>query len=569
MDLVQCEAEEDFRETEVKYKWLRPIKIGNRNETEWTYVSKSYPEFVKLLRTYYQNTYRLHNWVYKHQDKQRRQCRMRLQRGRVILEYDYAAKATQFQQEAMPCSAARRTSQFVVFAHFDPTIDDVGNNISDTTEVFTFHSNCVKQDTHSIRRCLTHVLENLMDRGQLNDRWAYLWADGCMAQNKGRKALRQYSELSAELGLNIIVNFPATAHFGGPWDTEGGRQTRAIKNHILNERDLSNQECVLDASDNVRVLREIMNKAGEPDIPISSQKMWRPRPSSSSITSPTTINSTPRINAPKRQRRGRTLAEMDDDETDLRYCISRRQIWHIEPCACSGECNCPNDGRLTYVRDEKYDVTPVEGNLTTYCYYFYKKVMHVRTRQYSCFCRWCSRSEFEKCANLSIVTHKPETPIRPLQLGYHDWIRAGWRTTVQTALSTPDPAVTRIIDRSIAAASDYVSKLPMGSIVAIQTSEEGVPSFWLGSKESESSIATKNEPETGVTRGEEMFSIVWYDRLSDYKYIRLDDLVHVAVSSVIVTTSRIVWQRTTTNRFYLGEHTHNRLMDMVRELSQM
>ena len=195
--------------------------------------------------------------------------------------------------------------------------------------------------------------------------------------------------------------------------------------------------------------------------------------------------------------------------------------------------------------------------------------MEVRTRQFSCFCRWCSRGEFEKCVNLDIVRHKPEKPIRPLQAGYNDWIKAGWRTTIQTALSAPDPAVTRVIDRSVAAASAYVSKLPMGSILAVRTSEGGEDSFWLASKQSEIQTASKNEPATGVERGEEILSIVWYDRLSDYKYIRLDDLVHVAVSSVVVTTSRISWQRTTTNRCYLGEYTHSLLMDMVREMSQM
>ena len=296
--------------------------------------------------------------------------------------------------------------------------------------------------------------------------------------------------------------------------------------------------------------------------------MWRPAPVPDAVPTRTTTSHQP-TKKPKRQARGRTLAEMEDDETDRRYCISRRHIWQIEPCACSGECACPNDGRLTYVRDEKYDVTPVEGNLSTYCYYFKRRAMHVRTRQYSCFCRWCSRSQFQKCINLDIVRHKPEKPIRPLQPGYNEWITAGWRTTVQTALSAPDPAVTRVIDRSVAAASTYVSKLPMGSIVAVRTSEDGEDSFWLASKQSEIKTATRNEPETGVERGEEMFSIVWYDRLSDYKYIRLDDLVHVAVSSVVVTTSRISWQRTTTNRYYLGEYTHSLLMDMVREMSQI
>jgi len=32
-NLTVCEGENKFHDTEVKYKWLRPIKIGNHNET--------------------------------------------------------------------------------------------------------------------------------------------------------------------------------------------------------------------------------------------------------------------------------------------------------------------------------------------------------------------------------------------------------------------------------------------------------------------------------------------------------------------------------------------------------
>ena len=127
-NLKICTGETEFYNTEVKFKWLRPIKIGNRNETEWAFDSKSYPEFQELMQSYYEDTYRLHNWVFKRQDAERRNNRKRLQPGDVILEFDSAAKATQFMQDCMPCSAARQTSHFVVFAHFDPTLDDTGNN---------------------------------------------------------------------------------------------------------------------------------------------------------------------------------------------------------------------------------------------------------------------------------------------------------------------------------------------------------------------------------------------------------------------------------------------------------
>ena len=144
------------------------------------------------------------------QDRERHLCRDRLQKGDVILEFDYAAKMTCFQQDAMSCSAARQTSNFVVFAHFNPKHDDTGKNIDDTTEVFKFHSDCTKQDTHSIRRALIHVLQNLIECGHLSKHGtAHLWADGCGSQNKGRKSFRQWSELSVELGhLSYCCKFP-------------------------------------------------------------------------------------------------------------------------------------------------------------------------------------------------------------------------------------------------------------------------------------------------------------------------------------------------------------------------
>ena len=167
-NLAVCQAASSYHAIDVKFKWLRPIKIGNRLESEWSIETKSYPDFMKLMTSYYEDTYRLHNWVYKHQDAERHNCRNRLQPGQVILEFDYAAKAAQFQQNALSCSAARQISNFVCFAHFNPTMDDAGNNVADITEVFSFHSDCLVQDSQSIRRALTHVLQNLKDRGHLS-----------------------------------------------------------------------------------------------------------------------------------------------------------------------------------------------------------------------------------------------------------------------------------------------------------------------------------------------------------------------------------------------------------------
>ena len=105
--------------------------------------------------------------------------------------------------------------------------------------------------------------------------------------------------------------------------------------------------------------------------------------------------------------------------------------------------------------------------------------------------------------------------------------------------------------------------------MAVHTKIDGKDHFWLASKQSEVCVAEKNDAAVGVKKGERVLSIIWYDRLTDYKYVKLDDLCLVAVSSVLVTVSNISWQRTTTNRFYLGEHSHNQLMDLVNNLSEL
>ena len=64
-------------------------------------------------------------------------------------------------------------------------------------------------------------------------------------------------------------------------------------------------------------------------------------------------------------------------------------------------------------------------------------------------------------------------------------------------------------------------------------------------------------------------NVLWYDRLFDYKYIKLDDLTEISVANVIVTKSKVAWNRTTTNRYYLGEHTHNIIQQLVNNLSEL
>ena len=140
---------------------------------------------------------------------------------------------------------------------------------------------------------------------------------------------------------------------------------------------------------------------------------------------------------------------------------------------------------------------------------------------------------------------------------------------VQARKSAPDPAVTRCRVQSAAAAETHVSKQRRGAIIAVRTQINDSPSFWLASKESEVFPSPTVMPNLDIKKGEKVLKIIWYDRLSDLKYVRLDEISHIAASSVLVTQSNIMWQRTTTNRYYLGEHTSNTLTELVNSLSEI
>ena len=90
------------------------------------------------------------------------------------------------------------------------------------------------------------------------------------------------------------------------------------------------------------------------------------------------------------------------------------------------------------------------------------------------------------------------------------------------------------------------------------TVDNGSSTFWLASLQSKAFKATKTDPTTDVKKGEFIVKVIWFNRVNDdtLKYNRLEELSQVSVSSIVVTRSTINWQRTTTNRYYLGEFTY-------------
>ena len=236
---------------------------------------------------------------------------------------------------------------------------------------------------------------------------------------------------------------------------------------------------------------------------------------------------------------------------------------------CVHTCKCPNDGRLTYKRDETCDSTVIKGTHSTYCYAFFKRPLHVSVRQYSSYCRWCARGRWDKCVDLDIVRHDVSRPVKPFDTGYIACRDQGWRRVVLQAKSAPDPATTRVAVQSLDAAKAYVNKVAIGTTIAFLTADGDNRGYWLASKQSEMRKSAINDNTTGIKKGEYVIDIIWYDHMTGLKYMKTDYETIASVSSVLVTVSNITWSRQTTNRFYLSETCHDKLTDIITSRSEM
>ena len=213
--------------------------------------------------------------------------------------------------------------------------------------------------------------------------------------------------------------------------------------------------------------------------------------------------------------------------------------------------------------------TDIKGTLSSYCFGFLKRALHVSVRQFSCYCRWCSMGQWDKCVDVDTVRHDINNPVRPLTAGYKVWRDQGWRQVQLHAKSPADPASTRVAVQSVQAAREHVKKLSIGSTIAFMTKTGSSSDYWLVSKQSEIHKATQADSTTGVKKGEDILSIIWYDRMSGLKYLKTDYETIASVSSVLVTVSNITWQRQITNRYYLSETCHEKLTDLVNSGSEI
>ena len=529
--------------------------IGNRSEQEWVYKTLPYAEFMKKLTEFYEQEYRKHNWVYKHQDYHRHRNLALLQSREAILEVDYANKySSHVQHDSEACTAVNTSSHFVVFCHSNPVYGDEKNPIKlgHTTEVFSFWSNCVTQDTFAIRRCIQHVIETLRKRGRLDK--IHIWSDGCASQNKGRKAFRQMSEMSHEQSIFILLNFACSHHFPGQWDAEGGRQAACCT-----AVEISGKDTCRNADDNVRVIKQKMKLISTTGLPIPDNK------SKNNVIPEETNNETEA-----------TVEGVDETNVqDFNYTLSARHILRIEPCECQGSCQCRSD-LLTYRRDATYDSSAIDGTMSHYQYAFFKKEHEAMVKRYSCYCSYCARGLYSRCENLDVV-RSDHVRYRPFEQGHREWYTNGWRTCKLKPTKVVSPAATRQYDLSAVARKTYVSKLQIDDVVAVL--DESGTGYWLAecmSKSVETDrvvfTTTRRYAEYGIDAGHDVLNITWFERVGEseppvFKLVNGSWMIYA--NNVFPLQQKVHFTRMTANRYYLGAQTHELLKTFVAQTSQI
>ena len=339
------------------------------------------------------------------------------------------------------------------------------------------------------------------------------WTDGCGEQFKGRRNFRLCSEWPSKYNnCGLIWNMAASAHFGGPWDSEGGRQSlkafrEEMKGNILR-----------DSSTVVKMLNEKMTDTKKELRRIQWNK-------SNSLKKDFTID-----------RRHFIV----DNEIDRSRCIEAK---------------------------------PIPGTMTHYCYGFFSTPGKVWLRRLSCFCKYCTIKQYSLCPVAELVAaqfHDHYTP-NNLRGGWHQvqmTFLTGSNLPIKLRSSALDDSRAFVADISF---GDYIAVF-CGSSLEKCTHL----SFWIAYVEPRDDSSTHavspaklSMPNLGIQKGEKVILVSWLERLDDYNNRRTfikGGLQYISTQTIV--PARIIWTRRTANRFYITADFENKLVQICKLIKE-
>ena len=168
-----------------------------------------------LSSTHCTNVCRLHNWIYKWQDAERRRIISNQRPHQLIILLDYANRYTHWQQDGECCKHDRQSSHLVVYVLSNPTYG-TSAKITKTghrCEVWTFWNEDPKQTPECIHAALRTILQYEMKRYaargvKLTE--VVIFSDRCGEQYSGRKSFRMSSctsQASDTVDIRVSASF--------------------------------------------------------------------------------------------------------------------------------------------------------------------------------------------------------------------------------------------------------------------------------------------------------------------------------------------------------------------------
>ena len=540
------------------------------------------------------NVCRLHNWIYKWQDAERRRIISEQRPHQLLILLDYANRYTHWQQDGECCKHDRQSSHLVVYVLSNPTYG-TSAKITKTghrCEVWTFWNEDPKQTPECIhaalRTIIVYEMKRYAGRGvKLTE--VVIFSDRCGEQFSGRKNFRMSSESAALLKLLILWIFACPHHFAGVWDAWGGSEAKLLKNIEILGHDTI--RCVIDAVLKLREVRkELIDNANANTV------------ADLATAADTTDNSGVQDDASDSEdsctEREDVRVEQINSKSVFKVHAAHIKLLQLCKCRSAAGCTCEPDERVPdtifYRRDPKYEAEPIKGCASMFAYLFHprrKYIVHVR--EFACeTCPGCKATRpddvrYTQCLDLNTVRAQSykgrgyKTALRTDRCRTTGWVEhkiVPLKTTALAGTRATD-GLTHVDHR---ARLEYVGRLKPGENVFMANIGEEVHGnftarhFWVAQllppPNSNSSVVwkTRHALPPDVTAGSYCCKIQWFKRKSkEGRVFKLASAQYISLSCIVPVDYKIVLRQgssSTTILYELDQEVEKKILTTLNGL---
>lgn len=619
----------------VRYKTSEPVSSAGKVFEDWVYRECAIRPFLKLLRDFYLqkyrlfcfthvidththllplHVYRLHNWIYKWQDAERRRVIECMRPHQLVICMDYANKYSHWQQDGATCKHDRQSSHLVIFVLSNPVYATSAkiNKVSHTCEAWTYWNEDPKQTPECIHAALRHLITIEKKRAvsrAVSITEVIIFSDRCGEQNAGRKNFRMCSESAMFLKLVLLWIFACPHHFAGVWDAWGGSETKLLKN--VEKDGTDTMRTVVDCVVKLRELRSKLIGGHNDGLTVVREARECNEDGGDNVheTDGETDGAADDVDTDDSSDTECSCVDVssDDEEVTAPAVVKKKKTFRVSAChvhllqlcTCGSHsgavCNCVPNPRVTdtifYKRDPRYEAAVIKGCASMYAYRFLPRQNYmVHIRQYACeTCPGCvatrkPEDRYATCVNLNTVratSYKGK--------GYKTALRSdftrqtGWVKHKIVPVKTSTVAGTRATDGLTRvdhrARLQYVGGLRPGDHVFMANISDNngggefrPRDFWLAQllpPPNSSTIVwkTRHALPPDCPAGSYCCKVQWFKRRTrDGRVFGLASAQYISLSCIVPTTFKITLDQISEQVYELSEEMQSRILDTMNGL---